>query len=259
MKRTPLILAETARTVSRKKYSNMSAKKKHELLWALSRETLCQDGDRKAFETRYRELQSWSGVDRYSPPGWLSDSEALSEYAAFHGAFSKKYQEMGHAEDSGTRSISWQPELEIGVVLDQVRSPYNVGSMLRIIDNFGLKGLVHGTRWLNVDHPHLVKAARGCQQWIPVQYEKDLPGYLKTASCPVIGIDDGSGACPLDRWDPPARGILVVGNEEYGISQSIRATCDRMVYIPMAGFKKSMNVNQALAVVAHKVFTTHIN
>ena len=102
-------------------------------------------------------------------------------------------------------------------------------------------------------HPRLRKASRGCEKWIPVRFEPDLVDYLTGSSCPVVGLENDKGAVPVEKWKAPDECILVVGNETYGIASDIRRCCEQTVCIPMFGFKGSMNLHHALAIVAQKI------
>lgn len=241
-------MEKSVKTIGKRKFSGLSSRRQHELLASLAKEAL-SGGDSDFFFKRYEELQSWAELDRYAPPPWLSREEALEEYFAFHSNFTSAPCDSS-APDT---NLSWQPRIGVEVVLDRVRSPYNVGSVLRVLDNFGCKGMVHSSPWLRLDHPQLCKAARGCERWIPVRFEPDLPFYLTRASVPIIGIENDVGAVSVNRWEVPTDCILVVGNEAFGIASAIRRCCDQTVYIPMLGFKKSMNVHHALAIVAQKI------
>lgn len=241
-------MEKSARTINRGKFRRLSPRGQHALLAELAREAR-DGGEFEWFFNRYRELQSWAALDAYAPPPWLTETEALEEFIAFHSRLSFP---PGTAP-SGSGPVSWQPRFQVEVVLDQVRSPYNVGSVLRILDNFGFKGLVHATAWLRLDHPQLRKAARGCEQWIPVRYEPALPTFLQRADVPVIGIENDPRAIAIDRWAPADACLLVVGNESGGISAAVRTCCSQMVRVPLFGFKQSMNLHHALAVVAHRI------
>jgi tRNA G18 (ribose-2'-O)-methylase SpoU len=83
--------------------------------------------------------------------------------------------------------------------------------------------------------------------------EKDLISYLKNSSLPVIGIENNDQAEDLNNWSPPEKCIIILGNESYGIASALQKICYRTIQIPMYGFKKSMNVTHALAVIAHKI------
>ena len=241
-------MEKSVNTISKNKFTKLSSRRQHELLAELVRNASA-DTDFELFLKRYHELHSWTQLDRYTPPSWLSKKEALDEYYSFHLNFTSL---KSGPEESG-KNISWQPKFEVEVVLDQIRSPYNVGSILRIIDNFGLKGMVHSSSWLSLKHPQLIKSARGCEKWIPVRFEPDLISYLNNASLPVIGIENDDKAEPLKTRPLPEKCIIILGNESYGIASAVRKTCCKTVYIPMYGFKKSMNVNHALAVIAQKI------
>jgi len=246
-------MADSAGSIGRRKFVQLSSKRQHEMLAALARDTLNKGGAFETFLKRYNELQSWAGIDHFFSPAWLSEKEALSEFNAFHSRFSPTVAHLETVSETETGSLSWQPKYDIEVALDQVRSPFNVGSILRIIDNFGLKGLTHSSPWLRIDHPQLVKAARGCQKWIPVKFTENLPDDLSRADVPVIGIENDPNAISISKWEPPGKCILIVGNEEYGIADAILARCSQTVHVPMFGFKRSMNVHHALSIAAYKI------
>ena len=90
-----------------------------------------------------------------------------------------------------------------------------------------------------------------------MRYEKDLPTYLTAAAVPVIAIENEPEAVTIGQWVPPKECILVLGNEEYGIAATLRNCCSASVRIPMFGFKKSMNVHHALAVVGQRIVEQH--
>lgn len=245
-------MERSANTIGRKKFGKLSVRGRHKLFAELASQAL-HTGDVDAFFQRYEELQSWADSDRYTPPSRLSPMEALEETRIFH------LELIGGSTvaQSPRKSPAWEPAFPVEIVLDQVRSPYNVGSALRLADNFGFSRVVHGTSGLRPDHPRLLKAARGCERWIPLHFQPDLETYLAQAQAPVIGVELDEKAVPVSEWHPPLPCILLMGNESYGIASSLRKLCSQLVFIPMFGFKKSMNVHQALAVVAQRVVASH--
>lgn len=247
-------MEKSAWTVGRTKFTRLPSAAQHRLLAWLASDALRAAGAGNpeigdTFLQRYGELQSWAELDRYRPPSWLSSREALDEYGYFHRLLGAPAECEGPLEDGGG-ALSWQPRFPVTVALDQVRSPYNVGSVLRLVDNLGLKGLVHASPWLRLDHPRLRRAARGCQQWIPVRCQEDLPSYLSQAGCAVVGVESDGTGTPLQYWQPPEEGVLVLGNETYGLAKAVRRCCTETVFVPMQGYKRSMNVHHALALVA---------
>ena len=243
-------MEKSAETIGRSKFQKLSSKGQHKLLaqWA---ETCQFRDDLPGFLTRYHQMHGWADLDGYRSPPWLASHEALAEYAAFHRQRAGQFNLP--ARDSGERRLSWAARFEVVIVVDQVRSPYNLGSILRLIDNYGLAGLVHGSDSLSLKHPQLIKAARGSETWIPVRQETDLRGYLQAVADPVIGLEKAQGSISLTHWQPPPRFHLILGNESYGIAASLRRICDQLVSIPTFGFKKSMNVHHAFAVACQKI------
>ncbi len=131
-------MEKSANTIGKHKFLKLSSRRQHELLSSLARKAL-STGDVKSFYNRYKKLQSWADLDCYTPPEWLSEKEALAEYMTFHSRFSSASEQPASIDIS----VSWQPEFEVEVAVDQIRSPYNVGSILRILDNFSFKGMIH--------------------------------------------------------------------------------------------------------------------
>jgi len=240
-----------AETIGQKKFSRLPVRRQHALLAELAAGAL-RSGDYGEFLGRYDLMHSWAGLDRYHPPRWLSPEEALHEFFCFHALCAERPLEIS-GPGPGPVPLSWQPRFDVTIVLDQVRSPYNAGSVLRLIDNAGFAALVHATPGLDLNHARLRRAARGAERWIPVRCVSDMPAMLRQAHAPVIALENSPGALPVDRWQPPEKFLLVAGNESYGIAAAVRECCDACVCIPMYGYKKSMNVHQALAIAAHRV------
>ena len=251
-------MATAAWAMTRKKFTALSAKRQHELLAALAIDTFLRGESSYAlFQKRYQELHSFGALDRYEPPTWLAEKEALLEYGAFHNQFTPSPHPLPpRGEETSVKiPLSWSHRFDVTILLDQVTRPYNVGSILRLIDNFGFKGLVHGTKSLDLNHPQLRRSARGCEKWIPVTFADSIITWIKGCGMPVIGVETDRMAIPLNRFAFPLPCVLVAGNETIGISENIKACLKDFVQIPMFGFKKSMNVTHALSIVSYQIAT----
>jgi len=252
LKKTLNDLAEFAISLSRKKFQKLSSKKQHEIIAAMAYQLIEKTGY-GFFLERYEELHSWAALDRYTPPTWLTPEEALLAFYEFHNAFCPDPVKPAKLEKSLEGDLTWNPSFDVQIMLDQIRSPYNAGSVLRLIDNFGFRGLIHSSPTLSFNHSQLKKAARGCERWVPVTCENDPVSFLKNVGIPVIGIEKTDTAVELTNWKPPSACILIAGNEEYGISKALLECCTETVQIEMFGFKKSMNVHHAISVVSQKI------
>lgn len=238
-------MENSAKNISKAKFQKLSLRQQHRILAGLASDSL-RAGGCEDFWQRYAMLHGLTHLDRYYPAKWLSQEEALTACRDFHLLFGEIPQPI-----SQPKPQLWQPRYRVEVILDQVKTPYNIGSILRLIDNFGFAGLVHASPWLRWDHPRLARAARGCQGWIPVSYQADLPEYLAQMKRPVFAIEACDNAVDLEDWEPPPECAFVLGNESYGVSRAILDQCDGALRIPMHGFKHSMNVSHAFAVVGH--------
>lgn len=244
--------------IDREHFLKLSSRRQHLFLASLAKNTFYGQADWNSFISRYEQLQNWVVIDRYQPPSWLSKKEKIEEYYYFHSLFTEVPSQ--HLIKSRiASSISWKPQFAVEVVIDQVRSPFNVGSILRLIDNFSFESLVHSTSWLNIAHPQLKKAARGCDKWVPVKFQSDLNEYLVNINRSVIGIENDKTAVKIWDWEVPESCVIVLGNESYGIAENIKKCCDKIVSIPMFGYKSSLNVNHSLAIIGHKIVSELTN
>jgi tRNA(Leu) C34 or U34 (ribose-2'-O)-methylase TrmL len=247
---------KSADTIGKRKFIRLSSVRQHEYLAFLARNTL-ESGDFRGFIKRYNEMQSWVELDKYAPPAYLTEEEAVHEYLLFHSGFSSNPGIFnGKKETTIQREpLSWSSKFDVTIVLDQVRSPYNTGSVLRLIDNFGFRRLVHNAEWLRLDHPQLCRAARGAEKWITVEHKPDLSEWMDSLDIPVIGIENSDNAILMDDWRPETPCVIIIGNEVYGIAKKLRDQCKTLVKIPMLGFKQSMNLHHALAIAGYKILS----
>lgn len=141
-----------------------------------------------------------------------------------------------------------------GVLLDNVRSLFNVGSILRSADGAGF-----GTVYLcgvtpTPANPKLAKTALGAERavhWLSRPNALDLAQELRAAGHHLWALEEGDGAISLFSTPlPPAGLVLVVGSEVTGVDPDLLRLCERTLAIPMAGAKRSLNVATAFGVAA---------
>ncbi len=148
----------------------------------------------------------------------------------------------------------------VEALLDNVRSIYNVGSMLRTADGAGVRHLYMGGITPPPDHPKVAKTALGAEQsvgWTRCANGLDTAVALQRRGYRVWALEGTPDAQPLLQTavSPDAPILLVVGNEIAGVDPGILAMCDQVVYIPMQGVKQSLNVASAFAVAAYYLAT----
>jgi len=145
-----------------------------------------------------------------------------------------------------------KPRLLLTVILSDIRSLYNVGSIFRTSDGAGVEKI-----WLCgiTGHPpnnQISKTALGAEDHVPWEYALDaltVIKQLKRKNYQIILLEQVEGSLPYDRFEPDGPVCLVVGNEITGVSEDMVAVCDQCLEIEMDGIKNSLNVSVAFGVV----------
>jgi tRNA G18 (ribose-2'-O)-methylase SpoU len=145
------------------------------------------------------------------------------------------------------------------VVLDHVRSLYNVGSIFRTADSFRLEAVYLCGLTATPPHPEIHKTALGAEETVEWHYFKDTLDAireLKQQNCLLYAVEQTENSILLDRLslDPTQRYALILGHEVKGIQQAVLNECDCCVEIPQFGTKHSLNVAVAGGIVMWDFF-----
>ncbi len=141
------------------------------------------------------------------------------------------------------------------LVLDGIRTPANVGMILRTATAAGLDGVVVPHRGVAGIDPLVVKASAGVAFRAPVlrcDTAEEAVERLVEAGYAVVGLA-GSGPRTIFEVDLPEQVALVLGSETDGVSEAVRAYVGEWARIPMPGEVESLNVASAAAVVAFEL------
>jgi 23S rRNA (guanosine2251-2'-O)-methyltransferase len=146
----------------------------------------------------------------------------------------------------------------VEVVVDNLRSTYNVGSIIRTADGAGLHHLYLCGITPTPDHPKVPKTALGAEQTVAWSYHASALAtvtMLQAQGTCIWAFETHPDAVPFRAEDLPV-GIplaLVIGNENAGVDPAILAVADRIVYLPMRGRKGSLNVATAFGAAAYLI------
>ncbi|RFM29154.1 TrmH family RNA methyltransferase [Deminuibacter soli] len=140
------------------------------------------------------------------------------------------------------------------VVLDNIRSMHNVGSVFRTADAFLMEGIALCGYTPQPPHRDIHKTALGATEtvnWLYVPTTMEAVQQLKTAGYKVYGIEQTVGSISLENFAPPAgeKIAVVFGNEVEGVNQEVLALCDGCIEIPQQGMKHSLNISVAAGIV----------
>lgn len=147
-----------------------------------------------------------------------------------------------------------KPCLPFVVVLNNIRSLYNVGSIFRTSDGAGVEKI-----WICgiTGHPpnnQIAKTALGAQEYVSWEYREDIHSVLeelKQKNYQIVLLEQMQESRPYEDFNPESPVCLVIGNEIEGVEQNILSYCDAAIEIDMAGIKNSLNVAVAFGIIAY--------
>lgn len=147
----------------------------------------------------------------------------------------------------------------IAVLLDNLRSAWNVGSILRSADGFGFSHVYCCGITPTPENEAVTKTSLGAEDTVTWSYHKDalkLVKGLKKESWKILALEEDARSVDIKTYKPPRehpRSILIVGNEVTGVDPELLAACDHILYISMRGEKKSFNVAIAFGIAAFQL------
>ena len=147
------------------------------------------------------------------------------------------------------------------VVLDNVRSLYNTGSILRTADGAGvdrviLCGITPRPDQGAKQRRAIAKTALGAEDTVPWEYEPDVRNTLARLAAEgyqIVAVETAPDAVSVFDWTPAWPVCLVFGHEKEGVSPDLASHIDTVVRIPMLGQKRSLNVATAAGVVLYEL------
>lgn len=160
-----------------------------------------------------------------------------------------------HREHRECKTSRLPISAERAVILDNIRSAWNAGSILRSAEGFGFSRAYLCGITPTPEHDAVRKTALGAEDSIVWTCHKDavkLAQELKRNGWTLYGLEETDSAAPLcemERLRAPM--ALIVGNEICGVDPGLLAMCERIFYIPMRGKKRSFNVAMAFSAAAY--------
>jgi tRNA G18 (ribose-2'-O)-methylase SpoU len=152
---------------------------------------------------------------------------------------------------------------DIRVLLHNIRSAHNVGSIFRTSDAIGVSHIyLSGYSPLPLDKfkrpvKEIAKTALGAEESIPWEYVKNpatLMKRLQSESFSVVAIEQDVRAVDYKQFHPQGKTLILVGNEVLGLSSHMKKHADTIVEIPMLGKKESLNVAVAYGIAMFGLF-----
>lgn len=149
-------------------------------------------------------------------------------------------------------------KMPLVVVLDSVRSLYNVGSVFRTCDAFRVAGVVLCGITATPPNAEIHKTALGAEDSVAWRYFKDTMeavAWLRSEGYTLLAIEQCEGSTMLNDFQPSTIDskpyAIILGNEVKGVQQQVIDACDGCLEIPQYGTKHSMNVSVTAGIVIY--------
>lgn len=163
---------------------------------------------------------------------------------------------------AASRSYDHLRRLPVSVLLDSVRSLYNVGAFFRTLEAAGAARLYLAGISASPPHPRLAKTALGADEVVPWARVDDVPDAIRrfqVDGVTVAAVETSLRAVDLYEWRPRFPVCLVFGHEVDGLRPEVVEACDVAIRIPMLGRKHSLNVATAGGIVLYELVRQYRN
>lgn len=168
---------------------------------------------------------------------------------------------MGELNRKSVEEFRRSEKIPVVVVLENIRSMHNVGSVFRSADAFLIEGIYLCGYTAQPPRKEIDKTALGATETVQWKYfttTKEALENLKQHDYKVFAIEQVDKSIPLNRYQEVAseKVALVFGNEVSGVEEDIIALCDGCIEIPQFGTKHSLNISVAAGIVLWEVVRT---
>ena len=201
---------------------------------------------RDCTSSTYQRLAAWLGEALPHPLTLAALSDRYHYHLQQSGRCHKEHNLLPQVTKNDRTNS--EPLWPYNVYLDNLRSAHNVGSIIRTMEAMAFGTLFLSNTTPTPEQRQVQQAAMGADQWVPWQQcdcSKNLPRPLIALETVKNAISLNDFLFPLDESF-----TLALGNEEYGCSDTLLATADIIITIPLRGRKNSLNVANTFALVA---------
>ncbi len=147
--------------------------------------------------------------------------------------------------------------MKIHIVLDNIRSCFNVGSIFRSADGAGsVKKIYLCGMTTDIDNPKLEKTALGATDMIESEHydtTEEALEEIRNLNIPIYSVELTEDAEDFQKVKYPEEIALVFGHEKMGVDEDILIESDKKIFIPMRGKKESLNVANCATTILYEI------
>ena len=192
-----------------------------------------------------QELESYMGLN------WTLNSHLESLSNSFHMHLNKtgigisEHSLLIKDRDLDKASKKW---LDAVIYLDHLRSAHNIGNIIRTTEALRLGKICFSESMPDMSHPSVRKTSMGAHNWV-----ETVDASIENLPSPLIAVETHQKSIKLQDFTFPKAFTLILGNEEYGVSEKLLEKADHIVEVPLCGQKNSLNVAACFSILAWKI------
>lgn len=159
---------------------------------------------------------------------------------------------MAELNRKSVEEVKQSHKMPVVVVLENIRSAYNVGSVFRTADAFLLEGIYICGYTAYPPHKEIKKTALGADEsvhWKHFKTSKEAIEELRSEGYNIFAVEQAVDSYKLNEFTTTEKLAVIFGNEVTGVDQSTIELTDGCIEIPQLGMKHSLNVSVAAGVV----------
>ena len=225
------------------KFTNLPKEQQHKKASELLREI--HHGKLQLLDS-YNQICFWLSIPPLKNPSFEDLSNRFHEHLKKGNV---SWQEHNLLVIRNSDKESKAPFLPVAIYLDNLRSAFNVGSILRTVEAFRLGKVYFSSSTPFIDNSKVQKTSMGTYDKVPcikISSLNELPR-------PFIALETADFAPSIGSFTFPQVFTILLGNEESGLSKEVLEQVDHFVQIPLVGDKNSLNVAAALAIAASAI------
>lgn len=171
---------------------------------------------------------------------------------------------MDELERKSVKEVKQAEKLRVVVVLENIRSAYNVGSVFRTADAFLIEAIYICGYTAQPPHKEITKTALDAQFSVDWKYFTDTTSALldlKQKNYKIYAVEQVENSLSLEQLHniPQTKIAFVFGNEVSGVEQHTIHSCDSTIEIPQFGMKHSLNISVAAGIVMWEVVRNQLH
>ncbi len=154
-------------------------------------------------------------------------------------------------------------KLPVMLLLENIRSMHNVGSVFRTADAFLIQAIFLCGYTPRPPHRDIHKTALGATETVEWKYSDsaaDTVLQLRNAGYRTIAVEQAKESIPLQSFilESGEKMVLIFGNEVEGVSEEVLCHCDNCIEIPQFGMKHSLNISVAAGIVLWEILRANL-